>query len=101
MAKQTCTQCPFCSGDGVVEEIVALTNESLKSVTGSNLNELQFKLTSFVVHSTLGLCTLEEGKIENGNQIFACGLLSNIFDDEKCRIPVKMIGKFHCLDSIC
>ena len=89
------TNCVYCVGCECEDEIVALTNSNLQNISGSSHDDLQFKLTEFVIHSTSVLCSLEDCVIENGNQVFVCGLLCNAFvDDTVCTtIPVKKIGK--------
>lgn len=90
--------CVYCSDGGrSVEELVALTEPSLQVHGMTTEDELQFALTQFVVHGKHGLCSLEDAAIEKGQEVFVCGLLRKLVDDdeeekEEVGLPVKKIG---------
>ena len=93
--------CPFCADGKSLEEVIALTSESVKTQSIEPSDEPQFNIDQFVVHTKHELCSLEDGFIEKGVQVFVCGLLGKLITDDipsdQNKLPVKMIGN----DKLC
>ncbi len=100
-------ECVYCSDGRSLEELVALTEPSVQLLHGmlpvTAEDELQFALHQFIVHhghQNGSFCPLEEAAIEEGQEVFVCGLLRAVVEDgegsedkdKENGVPVKMIG---------
>lgn len=95
-SKSTLGQCVYCTDDSSLEEVIALTEESVQHDGLKEEDELQFAIRHFVVHTKHALCSLEDGHIELGQEVYVCGLLgalvSEVNQNDSGTVPVKMIG---------
>lgn len=90
-----CADCPYCTDPKSQEEIIALSSDhQLPHVIGSDHADLQFQISDFVVHAAGKVCSLEDGLVERGEQVYVCGTVSSLFDDQAATgLAVKAIGR--------
>ena len=97
--------CIYCNNSQSLEEVIALTNDTIHYDRMLNCNdELQFNVDQFIIHTKYNLCSLENGLIEKGVQVYVCGLLSKLLSEDDhndtIHLSVKQIGKILRLVSV-
>ena len=92
-ARMSLSNCVHCSNSDSLDEVIAIVDPKIHSTQLIDHDELQFNLDQFIIHTKHGHCSLEDGLIEKGDQVFVCGLIYKLIDTNSTNsLPAHLIG---------